>query len=81
MDKVKKVDSIIAYADRDFSTGKILIRCSARYTIDGDPESGILINVYEVPDKLPLEEAARYSKDLFRYSLIKKGYIVEDENS
>ena len=78
MDKVKKVNSIIAYVDRDLSTGKFLIQCSARYTVDGDPESGIVAIVYEVPDKLPLEEAAKYSKELFRYSLIKQGYEVED---
>lgn len=79
MDKVKKVnnDSIVAYVDRDCSTGKFFIQCSARYT-EGKG-FGIITNFYEVPDKLPLEEAAKYSKELFRYSLIKQGYEVEDE--
>lgn len=80
MEKVKKISDIMCFVDRNIKTGKLLIQCSARYIIDGDPgNSGILINVYEVPDKLPLEEAAKYSKDLFIYSLIKRGYEVEDE--
>lgn len=79
--KVKKANSIEAYADVDFDTGKVLIHCSAKYTVDGDPESGVLVTVYEVPDKLPREEATMYAKDLFVYSLIKKGYIVKDGES
>lgn len=79
MEKVKKISDIICYVDRNFETGKLLINCSARYIINGDPgNSGIVINYYEVPDKLPIEEAAKYSKELFRYGLIKKGYVIED---
>lgn len=82
MEKVKKISDITCYLDRNFKTGKLLIHCSARYIIDGDPgNSGIVINVYEVPDKLPLEDAAEYSKDLFRDGLIKKGYVIEDGES
>lgn len=81
MEKIKKISDIICYVDRNIKTGKLLINCSARYIIDGDPgNSGIVINVYEVPDKLPIEDAAEYSKQLFREGLIKKGYDI-DENS
>lgn len=79
MDKVKKVNSIVAYADRNLKTGKMLIQCSARYIINGDPgNSGILVKVYEVPDKLSLEDAAKYSKELFKHGLIMEGYEVDE---
>lgn len=79
MEKVKKVDSIIAYLDRDYTTGKFLIQCSARYIIDGDPgNSGIVCNIYEVPDGLTLEDAAYYSKQLFAEGLKKKGYVINE---
>lgn len=78
-DKVKKVNSIAVQLDRNLKTGKFLIVCSARYIINGDPgNSGIIYNVYEVPDKLPIEDAAKYSEQLFREGLIKKGYVIED---
>lgn len=79
MDKVKKVNSVVAYADLNYETGKMLIQCSARYIIDGEPwNSGILVQVYEVPDRLSLEDAAKYSKELFKHGLIMKGYEVDE---
>lgn len=79
MDKVKKISDIICYVDRNIETDKFLIHCSARYIIDGDPgNSGIIYNVYEVPDKLSLEDAAKYSKELFKHGLIMEGYEVDE---
>lgn len=81
MDKIKKISNIVVRLEIT-DQGRYEIQCSARYIIDGDPgNSGIVVNCYEVPDKLPIAEAAKYSKELFRYSLIKKGYIVEDGKS
>ena len=78
-DKVKKVDSLVAYVDRDYRKGKNLIQCSARYIIDGDPgNSGIVCERFEIPDGLSFEDAAYYSKQLFAEGLKKKGYIVEN---
>lgn len=79
MEKVKKISDIMCFVDRNIKTGKLLIQCSARCIVDGDPgNSGIVVNVYEVPDRLPIEDAAEYSEQLFREGLIKKGYVIED---
>lgn len=81
MEKVKKISNIVVRLEIN-KKGRYEIRCSARYIIDGDPgNSGIVINYYEVPDELPIKEAAMYSKDLFKYGLIKKGYVIEDGES
>ena len=79
MDKVKKVDSLVAYVDRDYRNGKFLIRCSARYIIDGDPwNSGIVCESFEIPNELSIEEAAYFSKQLFAEGLKKKGYVINE---